>query len=134
MPRPTAPGGALTGLDGLEQQLGIIAANGYMEQSRSVTVAPALWPRPYVVIMNPRVYARLSPNQQNVLRTALSHTSRDYVAALRQSEESGTRQLCRAHARFVEADAGQFRAAFAPVYAHLERVAVDEHRRGKCLE
>ena len=120
-PRPTAPGGALTGLDGLEQQLGLIAANGYMEQSRSVTVAPALWPRPYVVIMNPRVYARLSPNQQNVLHTALSHISHDYIDALRQSEESTTRQLCSAHARFVKADAAQFRAAFAPVYAQLER-------------
>jgi hypothetical protein len=120
-PQPTAPGGALTGLDGLEQQLGIIAANGYMERSRSITVAPALWPRPYVVIMNPRVYARLSPNQQNVLRTALTRISRDYVAALRQSEESGARQLCSAHARLIEADTAQFRAAFAPVYAQLER-------------
>lgn len=121
VPRPTAPGGALTGLDGLEQQLGIIAANGYMEQSRSVTVAPALWPRPYVVIMNPRVYARLSPNQQNVLRAALSHISPKYVDALRQSEAFATRQLCRAHARFIEADTAQFSAAFAPVYAQLER-------------
>jgi TRAP-type C4-dicarboxylate transport system substrate-binding protein len=120
-PRPTPPGGPLAGLDGLEQQLGLIAANGYMEQARSITVAPALWPRPYVVIMNPRVYARLSPNQREVLRTALSHVSPGYVDALRQSEESAARQLCRAHARFIEADAAQFRAAFAPVYAQLDR-------------
>lgn len=122
-PRPTAPGGALDGLDGLEQQLGVIAANGYVGQSRSITVAPALWPRPYVLIMNPRSYARLSANQQKVLRAALGHVLHDYVDALRQSETTGTRQLCRAHARFVNANAAQFRAAFAPVYAQLERDA-----------
>jgi TRAP-type C4-dicarboxylate transport system substrate-binding protein len=122
-PRPTAPGGALDGLDGVEQQLGVIAANGYIGQSRSITVAPALWPRPYVLIMNPRTYARLSANQQKVLRTALGHVLHDYVDALRQSETTATRQLCRAHARFVSADAAQFRAAFAPVYAQLERDA-----------
>lgn len=120
-PQTIRPGGDVRGFDGLESQLGTIFSNGYMLHARSITVAPALWPRPLVLIMNPRTFARLSANQQNVLRTALSHSFNEYTDALRQTETDAMHQLCRGHARFLEADPAQFRAAFASVYAQLQR-------------
>jgi hypothetical protein len=120
-PRALTPGGALTGLDGVESHLGSIVANGYMEHSRSITVAPVLWPRPLVLIMNPRTYAHLSANQQHILRTALGSIFDEYTAALQETDTSGIQQLCRAHEQLIAGDSAQFRAAFAPVYAQLER-------------
>jgi TRAP-type C4-dicarboxylate transport system substrate-binding protein len=120
-PRPIPGGGPLTGLDGLEANLVTIFANGYIANSRSVTVAPVLWPRPFALIMNPRAFARLSPNQQASLRDAAARISGRYVDQLAADEKSATRQLCRASAHLIAADAVEFRTAFAPVYAQLER-------------
>jgi TRAP-type C4-dicarboxylate transport system substrate-binding protein len=120
-PRPIAPGGPLTGLDGLESNLTVIFANGYIANSRSVTVTPVLWPRPYVLIMSPRAFARLSPNQQASLRDAAARISGRYVDQLAADEKSATRQLCRASAHLIAADAVEFRNGFAPIYAKLER-------------
>ena len=120
-PRPIAPGSQLTGLDGLEGNLVTIFANGYMANSRSVTVTPVLWPRPFALIMNPRAFARLSPNQQAILREAAARISGRYVDQLAADEQSATRQLCRASARLIAANTPEFRTAFAPVYAELEQ-------------
>ena len=120
-PRAMSPGGPLAGLDGLEQNLVIIFANGYHANSRSVTVTPVLWPRPYVLIMNPRAFARLSPNQQASLRDAAAGISARYVDQLAADEKSATRQLCRASAHLIAANAAEFRTAVAPVYAKLEQ-------------
>jgi TRAP-type C4-dicarboxylate transport system substrate-binding protein len=122
-PRRTSPGGPLTGLDAAEQNLGTIFANDYLAGSRSVTVTPVLWPRPYALIMNPPAFARLSPNQQASLRDAAARVRGRYVDQLRADEQSATRQLCRASAHLISADATEFRSAFAPVYAQLERDA-----------
>jgi TRAP-type C4-dicarboxylate transport system substrate-binding protein len=120
-PRPIAPGGPLTGLDGLESNLTVIFANGYIADSRSVTVTPVLWPRPYALIMSPRAFARLSPNQQAILRDAAARVSSRYVDQLAADEKSATRQLCRASANLIAANTAEFRNAFAPVYAQLEQ-------------
>jgi TRAP-type C4-dicarboxylate transport system substrate-binding protein len=120
-PRPIPPGGPLTGLDGLEQNLVTIFANGYIANSRSITVTPVLWPRPFALIMNPRAFARLSPNQQAILRDAAARISDRYVDQLAADERSATRQLCRASAHLISAGADEFRNAFARVYAQLER-------------
>jgi TRAP-type transport system periplasmic protein len=120
-PRRTAPGGPVAGLDGVEQNLVTIFANGYIADSRSVTVTPVLWPRPFALIMNPRAFARLSPKQQASLRDAAARISGSYVDQLAADEKAATRQLCRASANLIAADATEFRNAFAPVYAQLER-------------
>src|SRR4051794_10797837 len=120
-PRRTAPGGPVAGLDGVEQNLVTIFANGYIADSRSVTVTPVLWPRPFALIMNPRAFARLSPKQQASLRDAAARISGSYVDQLAADEKAATRQLCRASANLIAADAAEFRSAFAPVYAQLER-------------
>ena len=44
-----------------------------------------------------------------------------YVDRLAADEKAATRQLCRASANLIAADATEFRSAFAPVYAQLER-------------
>jgi hypothetical protein len=71
--------------------------------------------------MNPRAFARLSPNQQASLREAAARVSDRYVDQLATDEKSATRQLCRASGQLIAANTGEFRAAFAPVYAQLER-------------
>jgi hypothetical protein len=84
-------------------------------------VTPVLWPRPFALIMNPRAFARLSPKQQASLRDAAARISGSYVDQLAADEKAATRQLCRASANLIAADATEFRNAFAPVYAQLER-------------
>lgn len=120
-PRAIAPGSPLTGLDGLETNLVIAFANGYIADSRSVTVTPVLWPRPHILIMNPHAFARLSPGQQAILREAGGRISSRYVDQLAADEQSATRQLCRASAHLIAANAAEFRSAFTPVYAKLEQ-------------
>jgi TRAP-type C4-dicarboxylate transport system substrate-binding protein len=120
-PRPIPPGGQITGLDGLEAHLGSIFGNDYMSHSRSITVEPVLWPRPLVLIMSPSAFARLSRNQQAILRGAAGRIRGSYVDQLHADDLSATRQLCRASTHLISAGADEFRTAFAPVYAQLER-------------
>ncbi|HEX6712965.1 MAG TPA: TRAP transporter substrate-binding protein DctP [Thermoleophilaceae bacterium] len=129
-PRALPGTASLTGIDGYEQQLPSIVGNGYLRASRTrtVMVAPVLWPRAQVLIANPRVWAQLSSHQQAILRTAGPQTAAAQAEALRRDDATATRQLCSAGARLVAADAARFRAAFAPVYLALERDAATAER------
>jgi TRAP-type C4-dicarboxylate transport system substrate-binding protein len=120
-----APGAAVRGLDGLEQQISSIQGNEYDMAGKYLTANVNLWPRPIVLFANGQAWAALTPAQRRILRQAVT----DYQAAetnvVHVSERNDTATLCRRGLlRFLTAstaDLAALRRAVRPVYAQLER-------------
>jgi hypothetical protein len=121
IPRPTPGMGALTGLDVYEQQLSSIFGNQYFRHARSVTANLALWPRPMVLFANPTALGKLSPDQRAALHEAATNVIPAYTQSARGEDADAIRALCGIGLPFTRAALPEFRAAFRPVYAGLQR-------------
>jgi TRAP-type C4-dicarboxylate transport system substrate-binding protein len=120
-PRPVGPMAGLTGDDGSEAQLGAIYGNQYYRGASSVTGNLALWPRPLVPFMNARAFGELTNSQRTALRDAAARVVPGFTRFARSNDREGLDAMCNAGTRFTSAKLGEFRKAFAPIYARLRR-------------
>jgi TRAP-type C4-dicarboxylate transport system substrate-binding protein len=122
-PVPTIPGGPLSGLDGLDIDLGSIKWNGYEQQATALTANVTLWPRPVTVVINRTVFDSLTATQQDALRQAGTAAVARQLAFLRGLNDEDRALLCRRGLRLVRAsgrDLAGLRRAVQPVYDQLE--------------
>ena len=118
-------GAALTGDDGIEQQVGSIAGNQYDGVVRSITVNLNLWPRPNVIVGNAQAMRRLSGSQLGQLQSAARDALDNSIHALLAEEAESAGVLCRrGKLDFRTASAVQladWRSAFGPVDVWLRQ-------------
>jgi TRAP-type transport system periplasmic protein len=122
-PVSTIPGGPLSGLDGLDIDLGAIKVNGYDQQATALTANVTLWPRPVTVVINRTVFHSLTAAQQAALRQAGTAAVARQLDFLRGLNDEDRELLCRRGLRFVRAsgrDLAGLRRAVQPVYDQLE--------------
>jgi TRAP-type transport system periplasmic protein len=116
--------GAVSGLDGIEQQTAAIEGNRYDTVGKHFTANVNLWPRPLVIFTGKQVFDSLSPNQRNALRQAVANAIPAQTAALRRTEQEAAGNLCRRGLKFETAsphDLAALRRAVQPVYDALAR-------------
>lgn len=117
-------GAPIDGLDGVEQQVLAVEEDRYDAAAESITANVNLWPRPVVVVGNPKRLRALSGDQRSELRRAAYAAIESMTTMMRQAEaDEGTRGLCqRGRVRFENATAAQvarLRKAVEPVYTWL---------------
>jgi TRAP-type C4-dicarboxylate transport system substrate-binding protein len=118
-PRAVPSSAKLTGLDASEQQLGSIAGNSYQSTAKYVTTNLNLWPRPLVLVINPKVLGSLNPAQQAVLRAAAKATTSGAITNARAEDTSAVTLLCQGGMTLTEASPGalaKIRTALGSVY------------------
>jgi TRAP-type C4-dicarboxylate transport system substrate-binding protein len=118
--------------DGAELDLATIEGQGYATSVTSLTGNVALWPRAFVVVANPKVFAKLTTGQREILRTAGREALAPAIRRLQTEERDEAGILCRRdHVTLLQAtsrELAELRAAVRPVYATLERSAVTRTR------
>jgi TRAP-type C4-dicarboxylate transport system substrate-binding protein len=119
-------GGPLSGLDGVELDLGTIKGHEYDRQAKAVTANVTLWPKPVTVVINRTVFQSLTASQQDALRgagSAMVARQLDFLQGL-SDEERGV--LCERGLRFLHAsnqELAELRRAVQPVYDRIEHNA-----------
>jgi TRAP-type C4-dicarboxylate transport system substrate-binding protein len=122
---------AMTGLDGIEEQISSIEGYQYDKVGRYLTANVSLWPRPLVLFASGKTWAALTPAQRRILRQAVTGDLTAETNAVRDSERDDTAILCRrGQLRFLtasQADLAALRQAVQPVYHQLERDPQTRH-------
>jgi TRAP-type C4-dicarboxylate transport system substrate-binding protein len=116
--------GAITGLDGIEQQISSIQGNQYDRAGKYLTANVSLWPRPLVLFASGKAWAALTPAQRRILREAITGDQAAETNVVRGDERTDTTILCRRGLRFLAAspaDLAALRRAVQPVYDQLDR-------------
>jgi TRAP-type C4-dicarboxylate transport system substrate-binding protein len=117
--------GSLAGLDGAELDVATIARVGYDARAGTLTSNVALWSRPETIVIRRNAFARLTPAQQRILRSAGAAAVAPVLARLEQDEKEGLAAICgRNHVSLVRASGAAraaLRAAVQPVYQELAR-------------
>ena len=115
----------IAGLDGTEQQISSIQGNQYDKVGKYLTANVSLWPRPLVLFANDKAWAALTPEQQRILREAVTGDLAAETQVVRDNERTDTTILCRrGQLRFLTAspaDLALLRRTVQPVYDLLER-------------
>jgi len=121
------PGGAVSGLDGIELGLATIKGNGYDRHAKAVTANVTFWPKPVTVVMNRKAFESLTASQQHALRQAGAAVIARQAKLMQDLNSREAAQiLCERRLRFVHAsnhDLAALRRAVQPVYDQLERTA-----------
>lgn len=120
-------GDPIEGFDAVEVPMDAISFNGYDKVARFVTVNVRMEPRPIVVFMSKDAFAKLSPEQQAMLRKAVRDAIPTTSQSLPKYEKEWAANSCRNGVRFGQAsdqEKAALRSAVAPVYAELERDAL----------
>ena len=117
--------GAMTGLDGIEEQISSIQGYQYDTVGRYLTANVSLWPRPLVLFANGKAWAALTPAQRRILSRAVTGDQAAETDVARGNERTDTAILCRRGLlRFLTAspaDLAALRRAVQPVYRQLQR-------------
>lgn len=118
--------------DGAELDLATIEGQGYATSVTSLTGNVVLWPRAFVVVANRKVFARLTTEQREILRTAGREALAPAIRRLGIEEHDEASILCRRDQltplQATTRELAELRAAVRPVYATLERSAVTRAR------
>jgi TRAP-type C4-dicarboxylate transport system substrate-binding protein len=116
---------AMTGLDGIEQQISSIEGYQYDKVGRYLTANVSLWPRPLVLFANGKTWAALTPAQRRILSQAVTGDQAAETNVARYNERTDTAILCRRGLlRFLTAspaDLAALRRAIQPVVHQLQR-------------
>jgi TRAP-type C4-dicarboxylate transport system substrate-binding protein len=117
--------GAITGLDGIEQQISSIQGNQYDKVGKYLTSNVSLWPRPLVLFANGKAWAALTSARRRILRQAVTDDLAAETNVVRANERTDTAILCRRGLlRFLTAspaDLAALRRAVQPVYDQLRQ-------------
>ena len=116
---------AMTGLDGIEEQISSIQGYQYDKAGRYLTANVSLWPRPLVLFANGKTWAALTPAQRRILGQAVTGDQAAETDVVRGNERTDTAILCRRGLLRVltasPADLAALRRAVQPVYRQLQR-------------
>ena len=116
---------AITGLDGIEEQISSIQGYQYDKAGRYLTANVSLWPRPLVLFANGKTWAALTPAQRRILSQAVTGDQAAETNVARGNERGDTAILCRRGLLRVltasPADLAALRRAVQPVYHQLQR-------------
>jgi len=115
---------AITGLDGIEQQISSIQGYQYDKVGRYLTANVSLWPRPLVLFANGKTWAALTPAQRRILSQAVTGDQAAETNVVRSNERGDTAILCRRGLHVLTAspaDLAALRRAVQPVYHQLQR-------------
>jgi len=116
---------AMTGLDGIEEQISSIEGYQYDKVGRYLTANVSLWPRPLVLFANGKTWAALTPAQRRILSQAVTGDQAAETNVARYNERIETAILCRRGLlRFLTAspaDLAALRRAVQPVVHQLQR-------------
>jgi TRAP-type C4-dicarboxylate transport system substrate-binding protein len=115
-------GGHTDRIDGLDTHIAAVPPNHYQRTIPYLTGNVVLWARPLVVFAGPNV----SADDLAVLRQAAKTAMSQVLELSRKMERDGLAQVCHSRLQVVSASPAQveeLRAAFRPVYDHLERDA-----------
>jgi TRAP-type C4-dicarboxylate transport system substrate-binding protein len=116
--------GPITGLGGIEQEIGQIQEVRYDKVGKYLTANVSLWPRPLVLFASGQTWARLTPLERRILRQAVTGDQGAQTQFVRGAERSEAAILCRRGLlRFLTASAADLaalRRAVQPVYGQLE--------------
>jgi TRAP-type C4-dicarboxylate transport system substrate-binding protein len=116
---------AMTGLDGIEEQISSIQGYQYDKVGRYLTANVSLWPRPLVLFANGKTWAALTPAQRRILSQAVTGDQAAETNVARGNERTDTAILCRRGLLRVltasPADLAALRRAVQPVYHQLQR-------------
>jgi TRAP-type C4-dicarboxylate transport system substrate-binding protein len=116
---------AITGLDGIEEQISSIQGYQYDKVGRYLTANVSLWPRPLVLFASGKTWAALTPAQRRILSQAVTGDQAAETDVARGNERGETAILCRRGLlRFLTAspaDLAALRRAVQPVYHQLQR-------------
>jgi TRAP-type transport system periplasmic protein len=116
---------AMTGLDGIEEQISSIEGYQYDTVGRYLTANVSLWPRPLVLFANGKAWAALTPAQRRILSQAVTGDQAAETNVARYNERTETAILCRRGLlRFLTAspaDLAALRRAVQPVVHQLQR-------------
>src|SRR4051794_19800076 len=112
----------LRGSDGVEADFATMGFGGYDRQARAVTADVVLWPRFSTLVINPRVWGRLSVLQRTALSAAGQASLAVSLAQIRAADAGSAQSLC--DGGLLSAVAGpsriaSLRRAVAPVYERL---------------
>jgi TRAP-type transport system periplasmic protein len=116
---------AMTGLDGIEEQISSIQGYQYDKVGRYLTANVSLWPRPLVLFANGKTWAALTPAQRRILSQAVTGDQAAETNVARGNERGDAAILCRRGLlRFLTAspaDLAALRRAVQPVVHQLQR-------------
>ena len=119
--------GELGGFDGAELDPFTITSEEFDLGARGLTRNVVLWPKPWTIVMNEKAFARLTPEQRQILFAAgraafvpqLRQVARDQRSAISILCTDKTVPLTTASA----SDVATLRRAVQPVYRRIERSA-----------
>jgi TRAP-type C4-dicarboxylate transport system substrate-binding protein len=118
--------GSIDGYDGVEQQISSIMGNTYDRTASHLAANVALWPRPLVIIANPKALSTLTDRQRKALEGAAKAAFTETLAIQGTEESDAAAVLCRRGVTFDtagKADLAALRRAVQPVYTGLEQRA-----------
>jgi TRAP-type C4-dicarboxylate transport system substrate-binding protein len=131
-PRTYVPGNLPYAFNGAELDLATIEGQGDATSVTSLIGNVVLWPRAFVVVANGEVFASLTAQQREILRTAGREALAPAISRLRIEERDEASILCRRDQltllKATKREFAELRAAVRPVYATLERSAVTRAR------
>ena len=117
--------GVLSGFDGTEQDALTITQNSYDAGARSFAANVVFWPKPQTLVMNRSAFDRLSPHQQQILRTSGRDAVAPELVRIARDQRLGLSALCAARTVALvsasQADLATLRKAVQPVYDQLGR-------------
>jgi TRAP-type C4-dicarboxylate transport system substrate-binding protein len=108
-----------------ETAIDVVLSNGYAASvGKYMTTNVVFYPKPASIDASARVFAKLTPFQQQVLRRAARATAAYSIDVLAEQQNQDARALCKNGQRFATAsaqDLAGLAAAEQPVYRQLER-------------
>jgi TRAP-type C4-dicarboxylate transport system substrate-binding protein len=116
--------GFVNGLDGAELDSLTVTENGYDQAGRALTANVVLWPKPLTIVANKQTFARLTPEQQQLLLAAGREAVGPTLEQAARDQQLGFSNLCAAKFPLRDAttaDLARLREAAQPVYERIER-------------
>ena len=115
---------SLRQFDGIDFPITSFEYNRLDVQARYITTNLAFWPRPIVVFMNEKAYARLTPGQRTLIREAAQAAIPGATAFTKSAERTAVAALClRRRTRLVHAtaaDLARVRSLVAPLLGGVD--------------
>jgi hypothetical protein len=108
-------GGDLKEYDAVELNLAPVRSFGYAPVVDSIAANVNLWPRPGVLLINKAKFEELSPEDQQILRTATDGLRAGSLEDLGAEDQEALKMLCKTDIRFPVAKPADLRALEAAV-------------------
>jgi TRAP-type C4-dicarboxylate transport system substrate-binding protein len=117
-PEATAGGVSLDGFDGIEAVVPTMASVHYEQKAHYLAANVNLWPRPWVFLIDKKVYEALTAEQRSALTEAAGPIASQQLQQAAPADDEAMKVLCAADVKISTASESELRAleaAVAPV-------------------